>query len=86
MHLLDSQVATSILTRGRSSSKRLRSVLRRYNALVLAVGAYPLYAYVHSEDNPADVPSRWAARRVRKHGLKRRSGPPRRTGNVGKVV
>ena len=73
LHLLDSQVSVSILTRGRSSSLRLRFVLRRFNALALATGCYPLFAYVHSEDNPADAPSRWARNycRVRRQFLKR---------------
>ena len=64
--LLDSQVVASIAARGRSSSRRLAPVLRRLNALCLAAGLYPIVAYVDTDDNPADVPSRWAwlARRL----------------------
>ena len=65
LHLTDSQVCASILTKGRSSSGRLRASVRRFNALVLAGGVYPLVAFVHSEENPGDLPSRklWRGRR-----------------------
>jgi hypothetical protein len=59
MHLLDSQVCTAILTKGRSSSRKNRCVLRRISALLLACHLFPIYAFVHSEENPADIPSRW---------------------------
>jgi hypothetical protein len=59
IHLVDSQVVGAILTKGRSSSRLLRSTVRRVNALVLAGNIYPAYAFVASEDNPADLPSRW---------------------------
>jgi hypothetical protein len=59
VHLIDSQVAQSVMTRGRTTSTRLRYLLRRLNALVLAMDAAPGYAYVHTAANPADAPSRW---------------------------
>ena len=75
LHLVDSQVVAAVLTKARSSSGRLQRVLRRHNALLLASGGYPIVAYVSSEDNPADIPSRWARMPRWRHAkLKRRSG------------
>ena len=59
LHLLDSQVALSVATKGRSSSKALNNVLRRLAALQLASNSYMLLAYVAGPDNPADEPSRF---------------------------
>jgi hypothetical protein len=59
IHLVDSQVVGAILTKGRTSSRALRSTVRRYNALVVAAQLYPAYIFAASEDNPADIPSRW---------------------------
>lgn len=64
IHLTDSLVCLHALTRGRSSSRKLRRPLCRLNALVLACNAQPVWAYVHTDQNPADRPSRWG-RRVR---------------------
>ncbi len=58
VHLTDSQVCAAILTKGRTSSRKLRATLRRWNALCIAGDAYPIVGYVVSEDNPADRPSR----------------------------
>eukprot|EP00438_Fugacium_kawagutii_P008731 Skav223575 [mRNA] locus=scaffold2909:37156:42226:+ [translate_table: standard] len=58
IHLTDSLVCLHCLSRGRSSSRKLRSTLSRINALVLAGGCQPLYGYIHTEQNPADKPSR----------------------------
>jgi hypothetical protein len=71
LHLVDSQPCAAILTKGRTGSGRLRNVVRRFNAICLAVGAYPVIGYIHSEDNPADVPSRWQWResKVRRSGV-----------------
>jgi hypothetical protein len=62
VHLIDSQVAQAIMTKGRTSSLRLRYLVRRLNALTLALDASPGYAYVHTSANPADAPSRWVRR------------------------
>ena len=59
MHLTDSQVALSVAVKGRSSSRRLNLLLRRFAALQLAGGLYPLLAWVESELNPSDAPSRF---------------------------
>ena len=69
MHLIDSQVVGAMLTKGRTSSSGLRLPLKKHNALVVACGFYPTVAFVHSEENPADLPSRWAWR----NGKRRKS-------------
>lgn len=64
LHLTDSLVCLHCLTRGRSSSRKLRRTMARINALILASNVQPLWGYVHTDQNPADKPSRWG-RRVR---------------------
>ena len=61
LHLIDSQVCAAILTKGRTSSLRLRKTIRKVNALTLACQFYPSFGYVHTEENPADIPSRWSS-------------------------
>ena len=56
--LLDSYVALGVLSKKRSSSRRLNTVLRRFDALELAGSMKPYFAYVRSAKNPADRPSR----------------------------
>ena len=60
LHMVDSQVVGAILTKGRTSSQLLRPTIRRISALVLAAQFYPAYIFVASEDNPADIPSRYS--------------------------
>ena len=67
LHLTDSLVALHALSRGRSSSRRLRPILSKINALLLASDVFPVWGYVASKLNPADRPSR---RPVRKRWLK----------------
>eukprot|EP00438_Fugacium_kawagutii_P028761 Skav220381 [mRNA] locus=scaffold896:127637:129049:- [translate_table: standard] len=72
IHLTDSLVCLHALTRGRSSSRKLRRTLSRLNALILAGNVHPLWGYIHTEQNPADKPSRWG-RQIRtkfRHGKK----------------
>eukprot|EP00438_Fugacium_kawagutii_P021191 Skav201588 [mRNA] locus=scaffold152:522075:528206:+ [translate_table: standard] len=64
IHLTDSLVCLHALCRGRSSSRKLRRSIARLNALTLASNVQPVWAYVHTDQNPADKPSRWG-RRVR---------------------
>ena len=64
IHLTDSLVCLHALTRGRTSSRKLRRTMARINALSLAANVQPLRGYVHTHQNPADKPSRWG-RRVR---------------------
>ena len=58
LHLTDSLVCLHSLSRGRSSSKKLRHVLMRINSLILAADLHPIWGYVHTAQNPADRPSR----------------------------
>ena len=66
LHLLDSQVCLGILAKGRTSSRKMRTVLHQVNALCLASHLLPLCAYVATQDNPADEPSRRSIRRARR--------------------
>lgn len=63
VHLVDSLVVLHSLSRGRSSSRRLRRTLMKLNALLLATGLQPVWAYIDTKQNPADKPSRWGHRR-----------------------
>ena len=58
VHLIDSLVCLHSLSRGRSSSLKLKRSLLRINALLLATHSQAVWAYVHTKDNPADAPSR----------------------------
>ena len=68
IHLVDSLVCLHALTRGRSSSRKLRRTLMRINSLLLVTGAHMMVGYVQTDQNPADRPSR---RGVRKKWVKR---------------
>ena len=63
LHLTDSMVCMHALTRGRSSSKKLRPIIVRLNALMLAGDLHPLWGYIHTSQNPADRPSRRPVRK-----------------------
>ena len=67
VHLVDSQVVLHALSRGRSSSRKLRRTLLRANALLLATRTQVVWAYVHTAQNPADRPSRHPRKRKWKH-------------------
>ena len=69
VHLVDSIVVLHCLTRGRSSSRKLRRTIMRIGSLLLATGIQPVYGHIDTHQNPADKPSRWA---VKKRWLKRR--------------
>eukprot|EP00438_Fugacium_kawagutii_P008896 Skav215704 [mRNA] locus=scaffold2573:57842:63963:+ [translate_table: standard] len=58
VHMIDSLVALHTLSRGRSSSRKLRGTILRVNALLLATRSQAVWAYVHTKQNPADAPSR----------------------------
>ena len=62
VHLTDSLVCLHVLSRGRSSSRKLRRTMARVNSLLLAGNVQVAWAYVHTDDNPADRPSRWSRR------------------------
>lgn len=58
IHLVDSLVCLHSLTRGRTSSKKLRRTLCRINSLLLLSNNVGVWTYVHTSLNPADAPSR----------------------------
>ena len=58
VHLVDSLVCLHALSRGRSSSRKLKRTLLRINSLLLATNSHVLWAYVNTKDNPANAPSR----------------------------
>ena len=58
VHLIDSQVVMNAVAKGRTSSRRLRPILQRANALLLASHVHLILGYVRSKHNPADRPSR----------------------------
>lgn len=62
LHLVDSLVVLHCLSRGRSSSRKLRSTMSRINALLLCSSNQALWGYVSTDQNPADRPSRWGSR------------------------
>ena len=62
IHLTDSLACLHALTRGRSSSRKIRRTLSRINALLLVSGVQPVWGYIHTDQNPADRPSRWGRR------------------------
>jgi len=59
LHLVDSQVVAGVLAKGRSSSYKLKIITKKISALHLAGFVWPLWGYLHTDDNPSDVPSRW---------------------------
>ena len=63
VHMVDSLVCLHSLSRGRSSSRKLRRTLLRINSLLLATGAQVVWTYVHTGQNPADAPSRHPRKR-----------------------
>lgn len=58
VHLVDSLVVLHALSRGRSSSKKMRRTILRTNAYLLASNNAGVWTYVHTTLNPADKPSR----------------------------
>ena len=57
-HLTDSYVVMSVVSKGRSSSRILKPLLRRLSALLLSYGLYLVVAHVESTENPTDGASR----------------------------
>ena len=50
VHLVDSLVAPRVLTRGRSSSRKMRRTMMRISAYLLASGLQPIWAYVDTKE------------------------------------
>ena len=69
IHLVDSLVVLHSLTRGRSSSRKLRRTMMKVSAYLLCSNLQPVWAYVDTKQNPADRPSR---RFVKKKWVKKR--------------
>ena len=63
VHLVDSLVVLHALTRGRSSSRKMRRTMMRISSYLLATGLKPLWGYINTKENPADRPSRWGLRK-----------------------
>ena len=63
IHLVDSLVVLHGLSRGRSSSRRMRRTLMKLNSYLLATGLQPTWAYINTHQNPADRPSRQVIKR-----------------------
>eukprot|EP00438_Fugacium_kawagutii_P018925 Skav209942 [mRNA] locus=scaffold102:393196:398480:+ [translate_table: standard] len=62
-HLVDSLVCLHSLSRGRTSSRKMRRTLCKINSLLLASRNHGVWTYVHTSSNPADRPSRRGVRR-----------------------
>ena len=58
VHLTDSYVAMSIISKGRTSSKMLRPLISRLAGLLLAWGIFLVVTHVESSENPTDHASR----------------------------
>ena len=69
VHLVDSLVVLHALTRGRSSSRKMRRTMMRISSYLLCAGLQPIWAYVDTKQNPADRPSR---RFVKKRWVRKR--------------
>ena len=63
VHMVDSLVCLHCLSRGRSSSRKLRRTVLRISALLLATRSQVVWTYVHTKQNPADAPSRGPQKR-----------------------
>jgi hypothetical protein len=70
--LVDARAIIGAATRGRTSSRALRGVLRSYAAVCLAADYLPRLVYIPSESNPSDAPSR-GLRRHRQDADRRRA-------------
>ena len=79
LRLSDSQVCIPVACKGRSSSKMLNAVLLRLNSLCLAFGLRISCAYIKTDENPADVPSR-AHHDTKAQDLCRRAGAAAQSG------
>ena len=62
--LVDNSTVVGIMTKGRTTSRTLRTPLRRACAVLVSTGQRLILAWVKSEWNPADGPSRWVLRRA----------------------
>ena len=63
LHLVDSMVSLQIINKGRTSSRKLRSISRRIAALLISGNLLLTLAYTATKTNPADAPSRRGRKR-----------------------
>ncbi|CAE8717690.1 unnamed protein product, partial [Polarella glacialis] len=66
MVLIDNQAALGVIAKGRSSSRAMMAPLRRISALLVAGNVRLVLGWVCTDWNPADGPSRWVKKRVKK--------------------
>lgn len=66
MVLIDNQAALGVIAKGRSSSRAMMAPLRRISALLVAGNVRLVLGWVRTDWNPADGPSRWVKKRVKK--------------------
>lgn len=57
LHLVDSAAATGAYKKGRSASRKLNGCCRQACALVICSGIDPYFAWIPTDENPADEPS-----------------------------
>jgi hypothetical protein len=58
-HLLDSQACIGVISKGRTSARSMAGVLEQISALCLLANVVVFVAYISTDENPADRPSRW---------------------------
>ena len=58
IHLTDSYVSMSIISKGRSSSAMLMNILKKIAALEFGFNLFPILIHVESTENPTDAASR----------------------------
>ena len=63
LHLVDSLVSLHIVNKGRTSSRKLRTIMKKISAWLLLSGNACLLGYVDTGQNPADGPSRKGQKR-----------------------
>ena len=63
LHLVDSLVSLHVVNKGRSSSRKLRAIMKQISAWLLMSGNSCVLGYVDTGQNPADAPSRRGQKR-----------------------
>ena len=58
VHLTDSYVSMSVISKGRSSSDALMNLMRQIAAVQLGFTLFPILIHVESTENPTDEASR----------------------------
>jgi hypothetical protein len=58
IHLTDSYISMSVISKGRSSSEALMSIMRKLAAVQFSFNLYPILIHVESTENPTDEASR----------------------------